>query len=189
MCFLGDYVFGYVNIYKDELKVKDYNIYHEYEFIYSDNKNNKHGIIDLLLENEKEYIVIDYKTKEIDKDSYYQQVGGYMNYIKTITNKKVSGYIYSIIEDKYYDKYTNSGSYYQNYNGRILGDATAELGPFGSQVDPDNSTRYVSSWYGDYAHNVTPSDPWFYRAGNERFLCHLCQQRHLAGTPVVYQNL
>lgn len=30
MCFLGDYVFGYVNIYKDELKVKDYNIYRSY---------------------------------------------------------------------------------------------------------------------------------------------------------------
>ena len=44
---------------------------------------------------------ITYKTKEIDKDSYYQQVGGYMNYIKTITNKKVSGYIYSIIDGKY----------------------------------------------------------------------------------------
>lgn len=81
--------------------IKDYNIYHEYEFIYNDNKNTKHGIIDLLLENKEEYIIIDYKTKEIDKDSYYEQVGGYMNYIKTITNKKVSGYIYSIIDGKY----------------------------------------------------------------------------------------
>lgn len=81
--------------------IKDYNIYHEYEFIYNDNEKTKHGIIDLLLENEAEYIIVDYKTKEINKDIYYDQVGGYMNYIKKISNKKVSGYIYSIIDGEY----------------------------------------------------------------------------------------
>ena len=47
-------------------------------------------------ENEEEYIIVDYKTKEIGKDIYYDQVSGYMKYIKRISNKKVSGYIYSI---------------------------------------------------------------------------------------------
>ena len=81
--------------------IKDYNIYHEYEFIYNDNNITKHGIIDLLLENNDEYIIIDYKTKEIDKEIYYEQVKGYMSYVKNVSNKKVSGYIYSILVGEY----------------------------------------------------------------------------------------
>lgn len=81
--------------------INEYNIYHEYEFIYNDDNEVKHGIIDLLLEGDNDYIIVDYKTKEIDKDVYYDQVRGYMNYIKNLSNKKVSGYIYSIIDGIY----------------------------------------------------------------------------------------
>ncbi len=65
---------------------------------------------------------------------------------------------------KYWDKYTSTVN--KNYNNRILGDATGEIGPFGSEKDPDNTTRYKSSWYKDYAYFADSSHPWFERGGN-----------------------
>lgn len=79
--------------------MKDINsskIYKEFEFIYE----GKSGIIDLLIENEK-MIIVDYKMKDINKESYTNQVRNYISYIKTITNKEVIGYIYSIINEEY----------------------------------------------------------------------------------------
>ena len=32
---------------------------------------------------------------------YFDQVRGYMNYLKTISDKKISGYLYSILEGIY----------------------------------------------------------------------------------------
>jgi len=70
------------------------NIYKEYEFIY----NNRHGIIDLLLEYENEYKIVDYKLKNITDEAYIEQLKGYKEYIETITNKKVEVYLYSILD-------------------------------------------------------------------------------------------
>ena len=64
---------------------------------------------------------------------------------------------------KYWDKYTLTAE--TNYNNRILGDATGEMGPFGSEKDPDGGTRNKSSWYKDYAYLVSSSTPWFARGG------------------------
>ena len=71
--------------------------YKEFEFTY----NNTLGIIDLLIECDDKFIIVDYKTKEINKDSYINQVKKYMNYIKSKTDKKIEGYIYSIINSEY----------------------------------------------------------------------------------------
>ena len=65
---------------------------------------------------------------------------------------------------KYFDKYTSTVN--TNYNNRILGDATGEMGHFGSEKDPDGGTRNKSSWYKDYAHFAYSSNPWFVRGGN-----------------------
>ena len=65
---------------------------------------------------------------------------------------------------KYWDKYTSTTN--TNYNYRLLGDATGEMGPFGSEKDPDNNNRYKSSWYGNYAHFVNSSYPWLLRGGH-----------------------
>ena len=65
--------------------------------------------------------------------------------------------------DKYYDEYSSTGIH--DYNNRILGDATGELGPFESQLDMD-ATRYKSSWHGDYAHFMDFSAPWFACGGS-----------------------
>ena len=61
---------------------------------------------------------------------------------------------------KYWDKYTSTAN--TNYNNRILGDATGEMGPFGSEEDPVNST-IKSGWYKDHANFTNSSNPWFFR--------------------------
>ena len=64
---------------------------------------------------------------------------------------------------KYWDKYTSTAN--TNYNNRILGDATGEMGPFGSEQDPDVTTRNKSSWYKDYALFANSSGAWFLHGG------------------------
>ena len=64
---------------------------------------------------------------------------------------------------KYWDKYTSTES--TNYNNRILGDATGEMGPFGSEKDPDGGTRNKSSWYKGYGFFADSSHFWFARGG------------------------
>jgi len=75
--------------------IKSSKIYKEFQFI-----NDNIGVIDLLIENDK-FIVVDFKTKNIDKLEYKKQVIEYVKYIKTITNKEVEGYIYSVIDSIY----------------------------------------------------------------------------------------
>ncbi len=65
---------------------------------------------------------------------------------------------------KYWDKYTSTTE--TQFNNRILGDATGEMGPFGNEKDPDNSSRQKSSWYGDFANFANSSNPWFLRGGH-----------------------
>ena len=64
---------------------------------------------------------------------------------------------------KYWDKYTSTA--YTNYNNRILGDATGEMGPFGSEKNPDGGIRYKSSWYKPQSYFANSSRPWFGRGG------------------------
>lgn len=75
--------------------------YKEYEFIYKEENIVKNGIIDLMIENESEIIIIDYKLKNIDDDAYNEQLNGYGKYISSKTNKKISKYLYSIIDCKF----------------------------------------------------------------------------------------
>ncbi len=54
---------------------------------------NELKIIDLLIEKENEYSIVDYKTTHEKQQSHQIQVKNYMKYIKAITNCKVSGYL------------------------------------------------------------------------------------------------
>ena len=81
--------------------VNNSNIYKEYEFIYNDNNEDKHGFIDLMLEYDNYVDIIDYKLKNIDDENYEKQLLGYKKYIENITNKKVNIYLYSIIDGNY----------------------------------------------------------------------------------------
>ena len=44
---------------------------------------------------------VDYKLNDINKPYYLDQVRGYMNYLRTISSKKVKGYLYSILDENY----------------------------------------------------------------------------------------
>lgn len=72
------------------------NIYKEYEFAYEENKINYHGIIDLILEYNDKIRIIDYKLKNIDDESYINQLISYKNYVSKKTNKKIEMFLFSI---------------------------------------------------------------------------------------------
>jgi len=86
----------------DELSdIDDAKIYKEYEFMYEDNMTFYHGIIDLLLIYDGYVKIIDYKLKNIDDEHYVQQLMGYQRFIEKKTKKKVSTYLYSIMDDTF----------------------------------------------------------------------------------------
>ena len=66
-------------------------------------------------------------------------------------------------DSKYYDTYTYA-TVDEQYQRRILGDATGEMGPF-AQATYLTQTRQISSWYADEAFFVYSSYPWFLRGG------------------------
>ena len=76
------------------------NTYKEYEFIYEEDNQKYHGIIDLLIEYKDKYAIVDYKLKDIKDEAYLKQLHGYQKYVKELTNKKVDIYLYSIIDEK-----------------------------------------------------------------------------------------
>ena len=81
--------------------IKESKVYKEYEFIYNYDNNLTHGIIDLLVEYPNHFDIIDYKLKNIDDENYDKQLNGYREYIKSISNKQVNCYLYSIIDSTY----------------------------------------------------------------------------------------
>ena len=106
----------------------------------------------------------------------YDMSGGSWNYVmgyttgattvggeSNITNLYTNFFIDSAYS-KYWDKYTSTVNI--DYNNRILGDTTGEMGPFGNEKDPDNNTRIKSSWYKVLALFVNSSKPWFERGGD-----------------------
>ena len=80
--------------------ISNANIYKEYEFIYDKDNNEYHGIIDLMLEYDNHIDIIDYKLKGITDENYIKQLNGYKEYIEKISNKEVSTYLYSILDEK-----------------------------------------------------------------------------------------
>ena len=91
--------------YKDKIKGfisqididKVVNIYKEYEFLYEEDQNIYHGIIDLILEYEDSIKIIDYKLKNVDDENYVKQLNSYKDYLSLKTNKKIEIYLFSII--------------------------------------------------------------------------------------------
>ena len=63
---------------------------------------------------------------------------------------------------KYYDVYENRSTS-RDYQRRILGDATGEMGPF-SSTNYGADTRQVSSWHADESWFVSSNDVWFRRS-------------------------
>ena len=76
------------------------NLFKEYEFIYEDENEIKHGFIDLMIEYDNHIDLIDYKIKNITDDNYLKQLNGYKIYIESISEKCVNIYLYSILDNK-----------------------------------------------------------------------------------------
>lgn len=83
--------------------IKDANIYHEYEFIYENNKQIKTGIIDLMLEYPDYIDIIDYKLKNTNDPAYLKQLNGYKEYIENKNNKPTYIYLYSLLNKELID--------------------------------------------------------------------------------------
>jgi len=80
--------------------------------------------------------------------------------------KKTNGYEWP--DKRYYDTYEYSTSD-QHYERRILGDATGEMGPFGTATytgSTGSQNRSIGSWYADQAHFVSSYVSWFVRGGD-----------------------
>ena len=75
-------------------------IYQELEFVYTKDSQEYHGIIDLMLEYEDEIKIVDYKLKNIDDEAYIKQLNVYYDYITSVSNKNVSLYLYSILDNR-----------------------------------------------------------------------------------------
>lgn len=83
--------------------IKDASIYHEYEFIYENNKQIKTGIIDLMLEYPDHIDIIDYKLKNTNDPAYLKQLNGYKEYIENRNNKPTYIYLYSLLNKELID--------------------------------------------------------------------------------------
>jgi len=62
--------------------------------------NGEEGVIDLLVENEKEAVVIDYKsTRPQDESAYLKQVEKYVKAVKALKGKDAKGYLFYVDEN------------------------------------------------------------------------------------------
>lgn len=78
--------------------LSDAKIYQELEFIFEDEGKNYHGIIDLLIEYDDRFAIIDYKLYNTDKEEYKRQLGVYHKYLSLISDKKIEMYLLSLIK-------------------------------------------------------------------------------------------
>ena len=78
--------------------MSDAKIYQELEFIFEDEGKNYHGIIDLLIEYDDRFAIIDYKLYNTDKEEYKRQLGVYHKYLSLISDKKIEMYLLSLIK-------------------------------------------------------------------------------------------
>lgn len=81
--------------------INDAKVFKEYEFIYEEENNKYHGIIDLMIMYKDHVDIIDYKLSNIDDPNYIKQLNGYRNYISKRTALDVNTYLYSIEKDEF----------------------------------------------------------------------------------------
>ena len=84
----------------DNIDMNYIGCYKELEFVYDNVFEEKHGVIDLILEYEDYINIIDYKMKNIVDDAYIEQLNGYKKYIETLTSKKTNIFLYSILDNR-----------------------------------------------------------------------------------------
>lgn len=80
------------------VNIQDATIYQEFEFIYEYEETEYHGIIDLMLEYSDHIDLIDYKLKNVQDETYVDQLKGYQQFVSLKTDKKVFLYLYSLLD-------------------------------------------------------------------------------------------
>ena len=81
--------------------IKSLDIINEYhEYAYFDEVGNK-SIIDLVLETKDYLYLIDYKLSNTYDENYVNQLNQYKSYLKTITNKEIKVYLYSLFKSEF----------------------------------------------------------------------------------------
>ena len=95
--------------YKDNIRnflkhdeVKDISnaiTYKEHEIRFNKDGSTFHGFIDLLVEYDDHFDIIDYKLSNVDSEEYVNQLSGYKEYIEATYNKPCNMYLYSIKKD------------------------------------------------------------------------------------------
>lgn len=84
----------------DEVKnIKFAKCYKEHEVRFVKDGSIFHGFIDLLVEYEDHYDIIDYKLSNIDSEEYVLQLNGYKDYVQSEYKKPTNIYLYSICKD------------------------------------------------------------------------------------------
>jgi len=78
-------------------KDKILNYYQEYEFIYQKDNSINHGVMDLVVEYEDYYLILDYKLSNITDSAYVNQLNGYKDFLSTKTKKDIKIALYSIL--------------------------------------------------------------------------------------------
>ena len=89
----------HINNLLDTFNFKDATIYQELEFVFVKDDIKYHGIIDLMLEYSDKICIIDYKLKNIDDENYIKQLSVYYDYVKSVSDKNIELYLYSILDN------------------------------------------------------------------------------------------
>ena len=100
----------------------------------------------------------------------YDMSGGSYEYVAAyiIGQLGESGFTEDTIsnyESKYFDVYSTSSTM-SSYQYRMIGDATAEMGPFYAYKEKDENSFYHNSWYGDNSSFIILSSSFFHRGGD-----------------------
>jgi len=77
------------------------NTFHEYAFSYQKGDGRVNGVIDLMIETNDEFLLIDYKLRNIESISYEKQLKEYYDFLKTKTTKQIKTYLYSILKNEF----------------------------------------------------------------------------------------
>lgn len=80
--------------------LKSPRFYQEYEFIDHSSNYDRQGIIDLLIIDQEKCIILDYKLKQIDEPAYVSQLKGYKDYLESLGQTNIYGYLYSLIDQE-----------------------------------------------------------------------------------------
>ena len=97
--FVRDVVRNFLQ--SDLLKdVENVQIFREYEFKFSQDDINYHGVIDLMIVHDDYIDIVDYKLKNVRESDYVKQLSGYKKYIENISGKDVNVFLYSLLDFK-----------------------------------------------------------------------------------------